>query len=539
MRTRMAHSLTKIRRLISRSEWAVRLLSLPKSIKESSQSGLLLIQIDGLARHQLESALKKGKMPFLQTLLKSGEYQLQSMYSGLPSSTPAVQGELFYGVRSAVPAFSFLDRRTNRLCSMLERDSATLIERKLQEHNEGIFTGGSVYSDIYSGGAGESHYCPGIPGMGLRKHSISKVSLILLLFLHIVAVFRIGILMLMEFVLAIIDCLRGLIAKEKLFAELIFVATRVGICILLRELITFGAKVDLARGLPIIHLNFLGYDEQAHRRGPSSAFAHWTLKGIDRSIKHLWQAAHRSRAVHYDLWIYSDHGQQDVDSYLEKTGQLVGDAVVEAVQSQRNSGQSMSPLPPFTEYGVQLERSRWLGIPFPINDLIYGGSEADDSIIVTAKGPIGHVYLNQELPNVDINNLAADLVASYHIPLVMVKDGDTRVKAWTSSGLYSLPEDAAIVLGKNHPFLQEVTDDLVQLVHHENAGDLVISGWSPSSTKSLSFPLENGAHAGPGTEETCAFALLPLNAKSPRPQSPYLRPHDLFLMIKDFRERKC
>lgn len=52
----------------------------------------------------------------------------------------------------------------------------------------------------------------------------------------------------------------------------------------------------------------------------------------------------------------------------------------------------------------------------------------------------------------------------------MVKDGGTGGKVWTLLGSYCLPEDAAIVLGKNHPFLQEVADDLVRLVHHENAG---------------------------------------------------------------------
>ena len=45
--------------------------------------------------------------------------------------------------------------------------------------------------------------------------------------------------------------------------------------------------IDATRGLPVIYLDFVGYDEQSHRRGPSSRFAHWSLKGIDGAIGRL------------------------------------------------------------------------------------------------------------------------------------------------------------------------------------------------------------------------------------------------------------
>jgi hypothetical protein len=83
---------------------------------------------------------------------------------------------------------------------------------------------------------------------------------------------------------AIQDFVRGLFAGYDFVKEPKFVPTRVAICILLRELITIGATIDVARGLPVIHLDLPGYDEQAHRRGPFPLFAHWALKGIDDAI---------------------------------------------------------------------------------------------------------------------------------------------------------------------------------------------------------------------------------------------------------------
>src|SRR5690606_26319128 len=106
----------------------------------------------------------------------------------------------------------------------------------------------------------------------------------------------------LEIGLALRDFFRGQVKGHDFFNELKFVPTRVAISIVLRELCVIGGKIDLSRGMPIVHINFLGYDEQSHRRGPSSRFAHWTLKGIDDSIARLWRAAHRSEWRNYEVW---------------------------------------------------------------------------------------------------------------------------------------------------------------------------------------------------------------------------------------------
>jgi hypothetical protein len=88
-----------------------------------------------------------------------------------------------------------------------------------------------------------------------------------------------------------------------------------------------GVKMDISRGLPIIHLNFLGFDEQAHRRGPCSWFAHWTLKGIAHAIHRIWKAVHRLTRRDYDVWIYSDHEQDSVTSFQKTTGKTLEQVV--------------------------------------------------------------------------------------------------------------------------------------------------------------------------------------------------------------------
>src|SRR6185503_7744926 len=124
-------------------------------------------------------------------------------------------------------------------------------------------------------------------------------------------------LIVVEFILAIADCIRGIISGKNFMDELGFIPLRVAVCVLLREVIATGARIDVARGVPVVHINLAGYDEQAHHRGPASAFAHWSLRGIDGAIAKVWKAAQRSSQREYEVFIYSDHGQEETSSYQE------------------------------------------------------------------------------------------------------------------------------------------------------------------------------------------------------------------------------
>lgn len=517
----------RVRRWASRSEWSTRLLGLSRSVGTATEPGLVLIQIDGFSCSQLERALEQGRMPFLRSLIQAEGYHLYTLYSGLPSNTPAFQGEFFYGVKGVVPGFSFCDRKTLHVIRMIDPTAAARVQKDLEEQGSGLLEGGSSYVGIYSGGAAESHFCPATFGWSETLRAVNPLTLGVILFWHGWSLVRTGALLILESILAVMDCIRGLIDGQDLWKELKFVPTRVVISILFREMATIGAAIDTNRGLPVIHLNYLGYDEQAHRRGPSSAFAHWTLKGIDDAIRRVWRAARRSARRDYDVWIFSDHGQEQTIPYPVETGRSIQEAVSEVF------GQ-LSPLPPpqLQEIrGVQFQRARWLGQSLGgrfFNWLLRNRHLSEGSApatVVTAMGPIGHIYHTQALEQDEKEKLARALVERAGIPLVLLPMDPMKARAWTASGPFHLPDEAARILGKDHPFLEEAARDLVALCHHPEAGDFVISGWRMDRFP-LTFPIENGAHAGPGPEETRAFALLPSDTPVPHERD-YLRPLDL------------
>ncbi|CAA9892130.1 Oxidoreductase [Candidatus Methylobacter favarea] len=520
----------KLRRGLSRSEWLARLLRLPRSAGPATEPGLVLIQIDGLAHSQLSHGLKQGGMPFLQRLIKRERYRLHPQYAGIPSTTAAVQAELFYGIKAAVPGFNFMERASGKLVRMFEPEITALVESKLEKYGaEPLLKGGSAYVDNYTGGAAEAHFCPNALGWGPSLRESSPLVFVLLIISNAHSFVRTAALLVLETMLALVDCIRGLIDGHDLIAELKFVPTRVVIAILLRELAVIGVKIDIARGLPIIHLNFLGYDEQAHRRGPSSEFAHWTLKGIDDAIARIWRAAQRSAHRHYDVWIYSDHGQQYALPYHQVHGRSLAEAVAELCTRQLNEPVTVQSNGP---WGIQLHRVQFLGGKkiqrlLPVRNNSQAEVESPQ-LTVAALGPVAMIYRNGELASKTRAELARDLVEDAGIPLVLIKDAPNRARAWTEAGEFMLPEDSIQILGADHPFLEEASQDLIKLCHHPEAGEFIACGWRADGP-AYTFAIEHGAHGGISPEETTAFALLPNDAPLPLPtrQRGYLRTADL------------
>ena len=498
----------RVRRRLSRSELSLRLLGLSVETGAETEPGLLLIQIDGLSRRQLERAIARRRMPFLHSLLKREKYELHTHYSGLPSSTPAVQAELFYGIKTAVPAFSYYEREEGEVVRMFNQKAAIRVERELAElGGEPLLTGGSSYANIYGGGASESHFCSRDLGWGRAKKAPSRWRGLVVVALNAFVFIRMVGLMAAEFFLAWVDFFRGLAKGEDLWKELKFVPTRVGVSIGLREFIVAGASIDLARGLPVIHSNFLGYDEQAHRRGPSSAFAHWTLLGIDGAIRRLHGEASRSHLRDYTVWVFSDHGQEETIGFERQTGRSLREVMEEVFERP----QSEDGAKEVADLGAEEAGAHWGGLGrdprWRGNGNAASGGSWGERIVITSMGPLGHVYDLAGGSGFTQAELAERMVAR-GVPMVLYKNGEGKVEAVDRDRHFELPREGAAILGADHPFLDDVVHDLVHVVEHPKAGDFVLSGWRHGRSMT-SFSEENGAHGGPGREEVNGFLLLP------------------------------
>ncbi len=493
-----------LKNLFSRQEWMRRLLRMPLSDVPANQRGMVLIQIDGLSRAHFVKAIEQSYVPFLWRLMQKQNYRAWPMYSGVPSVTPSVQGEIFYGVRQCTPAFQFWDRDKSKKYTMFEEKCATDIEQKMEaEGGEPLLRDGSSYGNIFSGGACESHLCATTATWKTFVNGFNPYPIVLSLIFYPLTIVRAAALVIAELFLALVDVFKGVLKGYDFVMEALFILTRLFVSIFMREIITAHAKIDIHRGLPIIHVNLFAFDEQAHRRGPSSRFAFWSLSGIDGAIKRLWRAAQTSGAREYDVWIYSDHGQEDVTPYHFLTGRNIKTAITEIYENFLRDEI-------FTSAAAQEEKVE----------------EEKKEVVITAMGPVAHVYFPRPLTAKEKEGLAGEIAKSGRVPLVIYPRENGEVTCWTPSGTYELPAGITGILGADHKFAPEIASDMVDLCKHEHRGDLMLMGWAEGSP-AVSFAHEHGAHAGIGPLETEAFALLPDFSPLPSRVKKFMRPADL------------
>jgi endonuclease/exonuclease/phosphatase family metal-dependent hydrolase len=485
----------RFRRWFSRRELIVRLLGLPPVHPPSDAPGLLLLQIDGLSRSRLDHALATGRLPFVSSLIHRDDHRVHTMYSGQPATTPAVLGELFYGIPRAVPAFSFRDHRSGEVVEMLESEIAEPIEKELAARNRGLLTGGAAYCDIYSGGAEETQFCPGRTRWKRLTEARVWTKAILFL-LHLPTFARLCAEITRETILSTARLLTRKTPVGGWWGEIKFIPRHLVASVLLRESTAIAAESDCIRGVERIHVNFLGYDDVSHHAGPDSSISRRMLRDIDRTIQRLWHAAHASCRRNYQVWILADHGQEATVPYEKEFGRPLAEAVREVGQ-QFLQPSDASPASPQAS---------------PDNETI--------EPLTVAIGPVGFVYWPAPLNHDSRTAIARQLVDHARCPLVMTRLGG-EVIAWTDYGQFRMPAQANQVLPADHPHLDVVADDFARLCDHPDAGEFVVCGWR-NEQPPMSFVDEIGAHGGPGPNETSGFVILPPDA--PRLPEAKLRP---------------
>jgi hypothetical protein len=508
MLIRLSAAWRKFRRALSRSHLTAKLLDNPCR-PGTDGPGHLAIQIDGLGRSRFERALRDGRMPFLRSRIGSGDFALRTFYSGMPSSTPAVQAELFYGVRCAVPAFSYIRRSDERRIGLIWPPDADRVVAGLSGAGKPLLSEGTAYGDIFIGGSAEARYCTQTLELDSFFRVVNPIKATLILLLHATTLLRIAGFMLIETGLALVDAVRGLFERRSVFRELAFVPMRVAVCIGLREMVRFRVKNDLLRGIPIIHANFVGYDEQSHRRGPTSAFARWSLKGIDGVIRDIVRSVERSGCREYRVVVYSDHGQEEVESYRETRGETVLDAVRRVLdgESRDEAGKDR----------VSESKWRYPPSPGPVAHPWRKRARTRKGGRRCRSGETASIASGWRLPGPWATSICpaarsiskrrpGPLADAASIPMVLFAEGG-RIRAATSDGVFDLERDAARLLGEDHPLRDRVAADLA-----DSAAIPTPETWSfrvggPGDVR-LPFRRKTGPTAGragrkPGASSSC------------------------------------
>jgi endonuclease/exonuclease/phosphatase family metal-dependent hydrolase len=519
-----------MRRRLSRNEWAVRHFRLTPSEGTSEEPGLVMIQIDGLGRKQFEAALAAGKMPFLRQLMTREGYEMRTFYPGIPATTPAVQAELYYGVRSAVPAFSFFDRALKKIGRMWDPEWAKAREASCAKEAEGLLKGGSSWSNIYTGGAGqeESHFCAASIGMGDMWRSGKFRNIFVFILLQLPTAVRIAWLLLVELAVAAVDATKAIVRGRKPSLELMLLLSRVFVGVGLRELLTISGQIEVTRGLPIVHINFVGYDEHAHIRGPGSRFAHYGLRGIDRAIRKIAQAAHRSPRRDYAVWVFSDHGQEPTRPFPENRPGELEAVISDCLELSQKRDAAWRPrlqqrTVPASAWLRRKRSARQIERLRIEEEVTF---EEGKPFMVAAMGPVGHVYFADPKSDEQRIAVARRLISEGRVPGVLLRMEEGEIIWFHGQGEARVPHEVAPLLPHPPEMRAEIAADIVTFCEHRDAGDLILLGWSPSGG-TWSFAPERGAHGGFGPDESQGFLLMPLRTPVPPEVDGFVRPSAL------------
>src|SRR3972149_1696683 len=113
----------------------------------------LVIQIDGLSRAVLESAMAAGRLRTLRRLLRRGQLVLRPMSVGIPTSTPAFQAGVFYGVPPDIPGFHWNDKRARADIYFPRPGVADFVEERHARNRRGGMGGGGGVGRGFTAGA--------------------------------------------------------------------------------------------------------------------------------------------------------------------------------------------------------------------------------------------------------------------------------------------------------------------------------------------------------------------------------------------------
>jgi hypothetical protein len=308
----------------------------------------------------------------------------------------------------------------------------------------------------------------------------------------------------------LVDGVRWSLALGRVKHEPRFLVHRVLIGGILRELSVQSMLVDMSRGTPAMYVDFIGYDETAHRRGPDAPAAMRHLSSADAALATIVAAAEAAPELGYDVYVFSDHGHVATRPFESLVGlslpEYVGraDGLPRVARGNPNRG---------------LLGGRTLG----------GGLSG--RIATSEAGDLAHVYFLREdgpLPLEGVRarhgRVLAALRSNRAVGILGVRGG-RRGLALVRGRVLDLA-DAADVARLPHPHPALVATYLSDLLSLPESGDLVVLGWRGEGRDVVAYAWEFGSHGGMAPEELDCFVAHPRSCSFPF--ASVVRPSELY-----------
>jgi hypothetical protein len=304
-------------------------------------AGLVIVQMDGVSRDELERLLAAGRLPVLGRLVRERRLEVGGWQPLLPPCTPASQAGILHGRNDGIPGFRWFEKDARRLMVANHPPDAAEIERRLSDGRGLLAEAGVSIGNLLAGDSAFSHLTmatieaavdglrdgdDGEDGDDQRRPAERPEG----------AGFTIDP---RTWGAIVVDTFRELIAeirgarrqrkdhvRPRMRRGWRFVLERLLTNVPLRILSTELVRAEIRHGHPLIYVDFTGYDEIAHHCGPGRPEAWRAARRIDASLGRIVAAIDRA-PIPYGLVVLSDHGQSLGVPFRQQYGQTLEEHV--------------------------------------------------------------------------------------------------------------------------------------------------------------------------------------------------------------------
>jgi uncharacterized membrane protein YvlD (DUF360 family) len=502
-------------------------------IASTDESGIVFLEIDGLALPVLRRAMRDGNAPVMARWLEEGTHRLTEWETDLSSQTGASQAGILLGSNEDISAFRWVEKETATLMTCSAPPDCAEIERR---HATGIgllIDGGASRGNLLSGEADEVILTvsrieaekKSNPGYRAFLANGDNVTRTLVLFVWEV---------MLEWTAALRAIRRDV--RPRGHRGGIYPLMRAALCVFVRDLIVSGVLTDMMRGRPAVYATFSSYDEVAHHSGLERADTLEALRKLDDHFGQI-ERARRYAPRPYEIVVLSDHGQTQGATFKQRNGYGLDD-LVERSLSRGDVTKIAGGDEQHAMVGNAVsEATGRKPAKRAKNDV------SDRDVVVLGSGNLGLVYLMEErrrltLEEIDERHpqLIPALRAHPHVGWLLVRSADRGAVALGGRGAHYLTEGRIEGDDPLAAFSEHAPQHLLRTDGFAHVDDIMVgSFYDPDLDEGCAFEELISFHGGIGGFQTRPFILHPTYLEVP--QAPILGAASVHGILAGWRQQ--
>ena len=483
--------------------------------------GVIIVEIDGLAKNVLCEAIEKGDMPNTRKLIEDKSHILREWETDLSSQTGASQAGILHGNNEGITAFRWIEKSNdNQMMQCSGPENVMKIEERITNGNGLLADNGASRSNLFSGDTDNVIFTLSkiVDVQKLYNKAWFSVFSNPSNFARIMVLFVWE--MLLEISSQITHSIRNI--RPRIKRGIVYIPVRAGTNVFMREINTATLIGDMMTGdVDIVYSTYLGYDEIAHHSGVRDKDSFYALKGMDKQIGRLVEAEKYAKRD-YQLVIQSDHGQTNGATFTQRYGESFEDFVKGLLPQDMHIYAKMASnedhnSETFIPFNKQIKSFKNRTDKIRNKEIDEENELSESEVIILASGNLAMIYLTQwthRLTYEEITsrfpNLLPGIVDNEYVGFVLVRSKERGDMAIGLDGTYYLDSDE--IEGKNplEAYGKNVTRHLKRNSNFEHTPDiLVISFYDPVANEVCAFEELVGSHGGVGGEQSKPFILYP------------------------------